>query len=117
MTPETLADLAAAAGIFFAGTAFGFVLGYRETRLVHSLIEARIFDDATDWAALHHPPQAPLRGECAPECVEAEPARRGSTPFDPETPAGPFPTAGRKVAQPNYQALGLGSAEEAEGRN
>ena len=63
-------------------------------------------------------PPPPHRGECAPERAAAEPARRGSLPLDPEAPAGPFPTtAGRNVAQPNYQALGLGSAEEAEGRN
>lgn len=61
-------------------------------------------------------PPTPHRGECAPERAAAEPARRGTTPTDPEAPAGPFPTP-RRVAQPNYQALGLGSAEEAEGRN
>ena len=117
MTANLIADLAAAAGIFFAGTAFGFVLGYRETRLVHGLIEARMFDDATDWTDLVNPPPPHHHSEeCAPDCVAAEPARRGTTPTDPEAPAGPFPT-GRKVAQPNYQALGLGSAEEAEGRN
>lgn len=56
--------------------------------------------------------------DSAPVCASAEPARRGSLPLDPEAPAGPFPTTtGRNVAQPNYQALGLGSAEEAEGRN
>lgn len=72
-------------------------------------------DPALD--ALTNPPRPHHSGECAPDCVEAEPARRGSLPLDPEAPAGPFPTTGRKVAQPNYAALGLGSAEEAEGRN
>ena len=61
-------------------------------------------------------PPTPHQSERAPERT-AEPARRGTLPIDPEAPAGPFPTTGRKVAQPNYQALGLGSADEAEGRN
>ena len=61
-------------------------------------------------------PPTPHQSERAPERT-AEPARRGSLPIDPEAPAGPFITGPRKVAQPNYATLGLGSAEEAEGRN
>lgn len=65
-------------------------------------------DTALD--ALTNPPTP--HQESAPVRT-AEPARPSSITTEG---AGPFPT-GRKVAQPNYAALGLGSAEEAEGRN
>lgn len=73
------------------------------------LAEARDLRDRLPSGPLN--PSAPPHqsgGECAPNVQRTAPAGEDCTSSRPFIP---------RVAQPNWSALGLGSADEAEGRN